>query len=180
VWSFGTPPWWRCFTCGSQELVYGHEIRNIHCACQDGDGMTHFAYVTKDHARKTHYCHVFCVQTMVCGILLPSICTVLLPNGKMLFPVAVTNSTEWSQPWEADSSSVDHEILRLLWKPTVHYRVHNSPLPTSVLSQMNPIHTRQPYFLRSSVILSDHIRQVLATGIFPWSLKAERRHMQRQ
>lgn len=49
----------------SQELVCEHEIRNIHCACQDADDLTHFAYITKDHASKSHYCHVFCVQTMV-------------------------------------------------------------------------------------------------------------------
>ncbi|XP_073999351.1 ankyrin repeat and SAM domain-containing protein 1A-like isoform X3 [Rhodnius prolixus] len=48
----------------SQELVCEHEIRNIHCACQDAEDLTHFAYITKDHTSKSHYCHVFCVQTM--------------------------------------------------------------------------------------------------------------------
>ncbi|XP_066998734.2 ankyrin repeat and SAM domain-containing protein 1A [Anabrus simplex] len=48
----------------TQELVCEHEIRNIHCACQDADDLTHFAYITKDHESKSHYCHVFCVQTM--------------------------------------------------------------------------------------------------------------------
>ncbi|XP_078052368.1 ankyrin repeat and SAM domain-containing protein 1A [Augochlora pura] len=41
-----------------------HEIRNIHCACQDADDLTHFAYITKDHDSPTHFCHVFCVPTM--------------------------------------------------------------------------------------------------------------------
>ncbi|CAB3359795.1 Hypothetical predicted protein [Cloeon dipterum] len=48
----------------SRELVCEHEIRNIHCACQDADDLTHFAYITKDHSTKDHYCHVFCVKTM--------------------------------------------------------------------------------------------------------------------
>ncbi|XP_059484505.1 ankyrin repeat and SAM domain-containing protein 1A-like [Neocloeon triangulifer] len=48
----------------SKELVCEHEIRNIHCACQDADDLTHFAYITKDHSTKDHYCHVFCVKTM--------------------------------------------------------------------------------------------------------------------
>ncbi|KAJ4451171.1 hypothetical protein ANN_02613 [Periplaneta americana] len=48
----------------TKDLVCEHEIRNIHCACQDADDLTHFAYITKDHASKSHYCHVFCVQTM--------------------------------------------------------------------------------------------------------------------
>ncbi|XP_026318095.1 ankyrin repeat and SAM domain-containing protein 1A-like isoform X3 [Hyposmocoma kahamanoa] len=48
----------------TKELICEHEIRNIHCACQDADDLTHFAYITKDHATKSHYCHVFRVATM--------------------------------------------------------------------------------------------------------------------
>ncbi|KAL6419924.1 hypothetical protein ACFW04_005558 [Cataglyphis niger] len=48
----------------SNEPICEHEIRNIHCACQDADDLTHFAYITKDHASSTHFCHVFCVPTM--------------------------------------------------------------------------------------------------------------------
>lgn len=42
-----------------------HEIRNIHCACQDAEDLSHFAYITKDLETKGHYCHVFRVQTRV-------------------------------------------------------------------------------------------------------------------
>ncbi|KAG8221866.1 hypothetical protein J437_LFUL003242 [Ladona fulva] len=48
----------------TKEVVCEHEIRNIHCACQDADDLTHFAYITKDHQSRDHYCHVFCVDTM--------------------------------------------------------------------------------------------------------------------
>lgn len=48
----------------NNEPICEHEIRNIHCACQDADDLTHFAYITKDHASRTHFCHVFCVPTM--------------------------------------------------------------------------------------------------------------------
>lgn len=44
--------------------VCEHEIRNIHCACQDAEDLTHFAYITKEHKTNHHYCHVFCAQTM--------------------------------------------------------------------------------------------------------------------
>ncbi|XP_011499558.1 PREDICTED: ankyrin repeat and sterile alpha motif domain-containing protein 1B-like [Ceratosolen solmsi marchali] len=48
----------------TNEPICEHEIRNIHCACQDADDLTHFAYITKDHISRTHFCHVFCVLTM--------------------------------------------------------------------------------------------------------------------
>ncbi|XP_046394168.1 uncharacterized protein LOC124161944 isoform X2 [Ischnura elegans] len=48
----------------TKDVVCEHEIRNIHCACQDADDLTHFAYITKDHQSRDHYCHVFCVDTM--------------------------------------------------------------------------------------------------------------------
>ncbi|XP_034244254.1 ankyrin repeat and sterile alpha motif domain-containing protein 1B-like isoform X3 [Thrips palmi] len=49
---------------GSQQMVCEHEVRNIHCACQDSDDLTHFAYITKDHLSNSHFCHVFFVASM--------------------------------------------------------------------------------------------------------------------
>ncbi|GFQ71278.1 ankyrin repeat and SAM domain-containing protein 1A [Trichonephila clavata] len=48
----------------AKKLVCEHEIRNIHCACQDADDLNHFAYITKEHQTTNHYCHVFCAQNM--------------------------------------------------------------------------------------------------------------------
>ncbi|XP_054263617.1 ankyrin repeat and SAM domain-containing protein 1A-like [Macrosteles quadrilineatus] len=48
----------------NQEVICEHDIRNIHCACQDAEDLTHFAYITKDHSSKSHFCHVFCVNSM--------------------------------------------------------------------------------------------------------------------
>lgn len=48
-----------------QGTICEHEIRNINCACQDADDLSHFAYITKDSDYDTHYCHVFNVITMV-------------------------------------------------------------------------------------------------------------------
>ncbi|GIY05134.1 ankyrin repeat and sterile alpha motif domain-containing protein 1B [Caerostris extrusa] len=48
----------------AKKLVCEHEIRNIHCACQDADDLNHFAYITKEHQTANHYCHVFCAQNM--------------------------------------------------------------------------------------------------------------------
>ncbi|CAG5130279.1 unnamed protein product, partial [Candidula unifasciata] len=47
----------------SKKVVCDHEIANIFCACQDGEHMNFFAYITKDREVGKHYCHVFSVRS---------------------------------------------------------------------------------------------------------------------
>ncbi|BFZ04856.1 hypothetical protein BsWGS_07897 [Bradybaena similaris] len=47
----------------SKKVVCDHEIANIFCACQDGEHMNFFAYITKDREASKHYCHVFSVRS---------------------------------------------------------------------------------------------------------------------
>jgi hypothetical protein len=49
----------------------------------------------------------------------------------------------------------DQEIPRLLWIQKVHYRVHKSPPPTPVLSQVNPLHSPRTHFrkIHFSIVL---------------------------
>ncbi|CAL1541469.1 unnamed protein product, partial [Lymnaea stagnalis] len=46
----------------SKKVVCDHEIANIFCACQDGEHMNFFAYITKDRENGKNYCHVFSVR----------------------------------------------------------------------------------------------------------------------
>ena len=63
-----------------------------------------------------------------------------LPQGKIRRAYTVlTNCTQQIPSTEANRLSVSQEILSILRKPNVHYRIHNT-LPPAPMSQINPVH----------------------------------------
>jgi hypothetical protein len=60
----------------------------------------------------------------------------------------ITNSTQQSTSWEANSSRANHEVSCSLWKPKFHYCVHMRLSLVSVLSQINPVHAPKIYFFK--------------------------------
>ena len=56
-----------------------------------------------------------------------------------------TNSILQKPFWESNSFSASQEIPGILYNPKVHYRIHNSPPPVPVFSQIKPVQSLIPF-----------------------------------
>jgi len=65
------------------------------------------------------------------------------------------------------SPSWENKSLRLLWKPKVHYRANKSLPLVLILSQMHPVHTSPPSFLKIHSNIISHLSLGLPSGLFP-------------
>jgi hypothetical protein len=54
------------------------------------------------------------------------------PLHVLILNIQLTNSTEQSTSWEANSHSASQKILRSLWNPKFHYRAQKAHLRTRV------------------------------------------------
>jgi hypothetical protein len=60
----------------------------------------------------------------------------------------LTNYMEQSPSWEANRSSTSKEISRILWKASVHYRIHMRSPYLLILSHSHSVHATPFHFLK--------------------------------
>jgi len=87
---------------------------------------------------------------------------------------------EQTPSWEANRFLAGQEILRILWNPNVHYRIHKCQPPVHVLSQINLVHASHSTYWRFILMLSSHLRLGLPTGLFPSSFPTKTMHANAQ
>ena len=61
----------------------------------------------------------------------------------------LTNYMEQSPSWEANSFSANQKIPYILWNQKVHYRIHKSPLPVPILSQIDSFHITTSHVMKT-------------------------------
>lgn len=74
---------------------------------------------------------------------------------------------EHSRSWDSDSRSVVRQIHRILWNPKIHYRYY---VYKNTTTAPYSVHTLKLFRLKSTLILSFHLRPDLPTGLFPSGL----------
>jgi len=65
---------------------------------------------------------------------------------------------------DANTSLAIQEILRIFWKLKAHYRIHKKPSLVLFLSQINPVHAPNFFYLKYTLFSHLH----LGPGCFPF------------
>jgi len=70
--------------------------------------------------------------------------------------------------WEANRSSGNQNIPRILWSKRVHCRIYNSPPPVPILNQSSLVYVVPNDLLKTILILSSHLLLGLPSCLFPF------------
>jgi hypothetical protein len=79
----------------------------------------------------------------------------------------LSNSTDQSVSWKANSHSSNQEFPCLLWIPKVYYRVNKNAQLFPILSHVHLVYTFPPYFTKIHSNIISPLSLGLRSGLFP-------------